>query len=165
MPAERIFVGLGSNQSGPVMQLKQALHSIANTADIALIARSGFYRNPPMGPRNQPDFVNAVAEIATRLTPLVLLDALMAIENRCGRTRGTRHWGPRIIDLDLLLYGERVMNHARLQLPHPGLCHRAFVVHPLFELAPELQIPGCGSLRSLAAGLPGAGLQRVDPPE
>jgi len=102
-----------------------------------------------MGPQDQPDYVNAVMSITTSLTPLALLDILQSIEQQQGRVRGAERWGPRTLDLDLLLYAEQVINLPRLKIPHPGLHERSFVLYPLFEIAPSLVIPGRGALATL----------------
>lgn len=157
-------MGLGSNQSGPVAQLSRAIQALACIPDTRVLACSGLYANPPMGPADQPDFVNAVVEIATPLEPMELLDALQAIERAQGRVHGSHRWGPRTVDLDLLLYGSRCVRQERLQLPHPGLSRRAFVLHPLAEIALWLPIPGHGHAGELARKVSAADLRRLDVP-
>jgi 2-amino-4-hydroxy-6-hydroxymethyldihydropteridine diphosphokinase len=115
-----------------------------------------------MGPSDQPDYVNAVMALDTELEPLALLDHLQAIENVEGRVRLGERWGPRTLDLDLLLYGDDVIQHERLTVPHPGLHQREFVLYPLFEIAPELTIPGRGALRDWVAVCPRRGLEAMD---
>lgn len=145
------YVGLGSNLDGPVEQLRGALRELARLPDSRLLAVSSFYRNPPMGPRDQPDYVNAVAGVLTALAPEALMDELQAIERAQGRNRvESRRWGPRRIDLDILIYGNRVVERSNLRIPHPGISDRNFVLFPLLELAPELVIPECGIVRELA---------------
>lgn len=158
--AEDVWIGLGSNLADPVAQLRRAFEALAAIPHTRLVARSALYRNPPMGPQDQPDYVNAVAQLATGLEPLALLDALQAIENAHGRRR-ERRWGPRTLDLDLLLWGERVIDHPRLTVPHPGLPERPFVLYPLAEIAPELHIPGHGPLTRLLARVDGGGPEPV----
>lgn len=145
------YIGLGSNLADPVGQIRQARLAIAHTAGIAELAFSGLYRNPPMGPADQPDYVNAAMAVATTLAPQALLQALQAIENRQGRQRSGERWGPRTLDLDILLYGQEQIQTPDLTVPHPGAAERAFVLLPLLEIAPDLAIPGKGLVRDLAA--------------
>ena len=144
------YIGLGSNLNQPALQVARAIAALAELPDSHLLRQSRLYASPPLGPVDQPDYVNAVVEIETALEPLVLLRALHAIEQAQGRVR-TRHWGERIIDLDLLLYADWQMASDDLILPHPGIATRAFVLRPLAELAPELEIPGQGALGDLLA--------------
>jgi 2-amino-4-hydroxy-6-hydroxymethyldihydropteridine diphosphokinase len=155
------YVGLGSNLDEPEAQLSRALDELAQLPETRLSARSGLYRNPPMGPVPQPDYVNAVAALETTLSPLELLDCLQAVEQAHGRVRIER-WGPRTLDLDLLLYAERSIDEPRLKVPHPGLHERPFVLYPLAEIAPELIIPGRGSLAEWLVRCPSSGLVRID---
>jgi 2-amino-4-hydroxy-6-hydroxymethyldihydropteridine diphosphokinase len=115
-----------------------------------------------MGPADQPDYINAVAAIDTLLTPLALLDALLGIERMHGRVRHATRWGPRTLDLDVLVYGDRIITDPRLAVPHPGIVERAFVLLPLAEIAPDLTIPGRGPVAALAAGVARAGIERLD---
>ncbi len=144
------WIGLGSNLSRPRSQLERAFEALSSLPGTRLAARSALYASPPMGPPDQPDYLNAVARLETDLEPLALLDALQAIERAQGRVR-TRRWGPRTLDLDLLLYDEKVMETPRLILPHPGIADRDFVLLPLLEVDPELEIPGLGRARALLA--------------
>jgi 2-amino-4-hydroxy-6-hydroxymethyldihydropteridine diphosphokinase len=114
-----------------------------------------------MGPIEQPDFINAAAGLVTRLGPAELLAALLALERALGRERGGQRWGPRRIDLDLLLYGNLTLREEALELPHPGISERSFVLYPLCELAPELWVPGRGRVTDLAAALGSSGLERI----
>lgn len=129
----RCLVGLGANIGNPLSQLRQAVHALQNHSDIAQVRTSPVYRSPPMGPPDQPDYLNAVARLDTGLAPEALLDVLQEIEHGAGRERG-RRWGPRTLDLDLLLYGDRHIDTPRLTVPHPGLDKRAFVLAPLRDL-------------------------------
>lgn len=139
---EQVFVGLGSNLEDPIAQLDAGVGWLQSEAHISLLAVSGYYLSRPIGgPDNQPDFVNAVAEISTRLTPEALLRALQNIELRQHRIR-EEHWGPRTLDLDILLYGDAVISQPELTIPHPRMTERAFVLQPLADLAPELVIAG-----------------------
>lgn len=144
----RAFVGLGSNMGRPACHVRAALRQLAALPSTRLVGESGLYATSPIGPRNQPDFVNAVAELNTALDPLVLLDHLQGIESRHRRVRIQR-WGRRTLDLDILLYDARILSHPRLQLPHPRLHQRLFVLAPLHELAPDLVIPGKGGMARL----------------
>ncbi|MEX0900283.1 MAG: 2-amino-4-hydroxy-6-hydroxymethyldihydropteridine diphosphokinase [Gammaproteobacteria bacterium] len=148
------FVALGSNLDDPRGHVERALTELRTIPHTTLTARSRLYSSPPLGPADQPDFVNAVAELATALAPRALLAALIEIEQAHGRVREGQRWGPRTLDLDLLLYGDVVQDEAGLTLPHPGLTRRAFVLYPLAELAPDLGIPGAGPLRALLARVP-----------
>ncbi|HET7921404.1 MAG TPA: 2-amino-4-hydroxy-6-hydroxymethyldihydropteridine diphosphokinase [Gammaproteobacteria bacterium] len=145
------YIGLGSNQDHPIRQVRRALEELAQLPASRLLAQSGLYRSAPLGPSAQPDFINAVAALETGLAAPALLSALQALETAHGRVRGALRWGPRTLDLDLLLYGETVLHTPALQLPHPGLPERAFVLYPLADIAPDLVIPGHGVVRELAA--------------
>ena len=144
----RAYIGLGSNLDNPRDQLLDALRELAEEEGIQLLAQSSLYLSEPMGPQDQPEFINAVAAIETTLGPLLLLEVLQAIENRHGRKR-ERHWGPRTLDLDLLLYGEEHISHPDLTVPHPGIAERSFVLLPLREVTPGLAIEGLGSVEDL----------------
>lgn len=147
---ELAYVGLGANLGDPVRQLRTALSALCALPRCWLLRRSSLYRTPPLGPPGQPDYVNATALLETDLTPLELLDALQGIERSRGRRRDGERWGPRTLDLDLLLFGSRIMAEARLSLPHPRMHRRAFVLVPLAEIAPaDLVLPGAGVLRDL----------------
>ncbi|WP_440997386.1 2-amino-4-hydroxy-6-hydroxymethyldihydropteridine diphosphokinase [Arhodomonas sp. SL1] len=154
------WVAIGSNIGDPVHQVRQALRALSRLPDSRLEACSSLYRNPPMGPQDQPDFINAVARLRTSLQPLALLDVLQAIERLHGRVRH-RVWGERTLDLDLILYGARRIQESRLTVPHPGLAERAFVLGPLAEIDPGLEIPGLGAVDALLERVDDAALQRV----
>ena len=147
---QRAYIGLGSNLAEPRAQVERAIAALACLPQSRLLRQSRMYASPPLGPVDQPDYVNAVVELDTDLDPLALLSALQAIEQAQGRVR-TRHWGERIIDLDVLLYADWQITSAALTLPHPGMSTRAFVLRPLAELVPELDIPGQGALADLLA--------------
>lgn len=142
------YIGLGSNLDGPKIQLKKAVDEIEHIPDTQLCKISSFYRTTPVGPQDQPDYINAVVQIKTGLKSDDLLIALLDIEKKLGRKRGKR-WGARIIDLDLLLYGQEEKKGKNLVVPHPELKNRAFVLYPLYEIAPELEIPGLGNVEKL----------------
>ena len=147
---ELAYVGLGANLDDPVRQLRKALSALSARPSCRLLRSSSLYRTPPLGPPGQPAYVNGVALLETDLTPLDLLDALQGIERSQGRRRGGDRWGPRPLDLDLLLFGSRILAGARLRLPHPQIHRRAFVLVPLAEIAPaDLHVPGAGVLRDL----------------
>lgn len=148
--SEPAYVGLGANLDDPAGQLRRALKALSNLPACRLLRHSSLYRTPPLGPPGQPDYVNAAALLETELTPLELLDALQGIERAQGRRRDGERWGPRTLDLDLLLFGSRVLDSERLRLPHPQMHRRAFVLIPLAEIAPaDLRIPGAGVLGEL----------------
>lgn len=139
------YVGLGSNLENPINQVKTALTELALLPESRLIAQSCLYRTPPMGPPDQPDYINAVAALETNLEAEDLLSHLQYIEELHQRKR-IIHWGPRTLDCDILLYGQSVINTDRLKVPHPGLAQRLFVLKPLLEIAPHIVVPGVGSL-------------------
>ena len=155
------YIGLGSNLDDPVRQIRAALTALAGIPASRLVASSALYQNPPMGPQQQPEFVNAVAGVLTCLPPEALLAAMQAIERAQGRRRDGPRWGPRTLDLDLLLYGDRRMQSPSLTVPHPGLAERPFVLVPLLELAPALRLPDGTLVSQLAAAAGEGGLVRV----
>ena len=156
----RAFIGLGSNLEDPIAQVQDAMALLDETNGIKRVASSSIYASPPMGPQDQPDYINAVVEIETLLSPIAVLNALQSIENCQGRVR-ERRWGPRTLDLDLLAYGEVVMHDERLQLPHPGIAERAFVLIPWAEIAADFEIVDLGQVQALAAACPLAGLEKI----
>ncbi|MCP5151006.1 MAG: 2-amino-4-hydroxy-6-hydroxymethyldihydropteridine diphosphokinase [Ectothiorhodospiraceae bacterium] len=149
----RAYVGLGSNLVDPPGIVRAAMRAIDRIPSTRVVSRSRLYRNAPLGPP-QPDYVNAVVALDTMLDPEPLLDALQAIERAQGRIRDGERWGPRTLDLDMLLYGSIELRSARLTLPHPGIASRRFVLQPMHELAPELDIPGIGAIADALAALP-----------
>jgi 2-amino-4-hydroxy-6-hydroxymethyldihydropteridine diphosphokinase len=154
-------VGLGSNLDDPEQQLATALTEIAELPQCHLLAVSPLYRSRPMGPSDQPDFINAAATLITTLSPEALLDRLRDIEDAHGRDRNVERWGPRSLDLDLLLYAHRVIESAPLVVPHAGIAERNFVLVPLAHIAPAWVVPGQGSVRYLLRSLedPTAGIE------
>jgi 2-amino-4-hydroxy-6-hydroxymethyldihydropteridine diphosphokinase len=144
------YVGVGSNLDDPARQVERALAALGRIRGTKLCAESRLYRSPPLGPQDQPDFVNAAAGMLTRLSERELLGALQDIERTLGRPAKRQRWGPRCIDLDLLLYGRSVMMSSELTLPHPGLTTRSFVLYPLADFAPDVEVPGLGTIRELA---------------
>ncbi len=157
-PAITAFIGLGSNLDGPRHHVEQALTELAQLPGTRLTGHSPLYQSTAVGPGEQPDYINAVARIMTSLQPLALLDQLQALEQAHQRVRLER-WGPRTLDLDLLLYDSQVINHPRLQVPHPYLTQRNFVLYPLAAIDPQLVLP-CGTrLAALLAQTPADGLR------
>lgn len=144
------YIGLGSNLDGPGKQIETCFELLDNIEETRLIARSSLYRSAPFGGVEQPDFVNAVAALLTRLAPQALLAALQAIERNRGREKEEVRWGPRVLDLDLLVYSGEVIAEPDLAVPHPGIAERNFVLLPLRELAPDLAIPGLGRVGTIA---------------
>jgi 2-amino-4-hydroxy-6-hydroxymethyldihydropteridine diphosphokinase len=143
------YVGLGSNLNGPARQIEVAFGLLSEIRATRLIKRSSLYRSVPFGGVEQPDFVNAAASILTQLTAQELLLELQRIETERGRDRGEVRWGPRVLDLDLLVYSSQDIDEPGLNVPHPGIGERNFVLLPLGEIAPELSIPGLGRLSKL----------------
>ncbi len=141
-----VFVGLGSNLSGPAKQLRSALGHLARLEGTELVAVSSLYRSQPLGGIEQPEFMNAAALLTTCLGPREVLDSLKAIESEMGRDRSVRRWGPRNIDLDLLVHGASTVDEPGLSVPHPGIGSRNFVLLPLRELDPDLAVPGLGRI-------------------
>jgi len=143
------FVGLGSNLADPVEQVTHALAALDSLPQTRVLRRSSLYRSAPVGYLEQPDFINAVAQLETELAPHALLDALLALEHECGRTREFRN-APRTLDLDVLLYDDLVHHEHGLTVPHPQMHLRAFVLQPLLEIAPDCVIPGAGAAAEAA---------------
>lgn len=135
------YIAVGSNLADPVSQAKQAIEALKTLPKSEFLLASSLYSSTPMGPQNQPDYINAVVSINTSLTPLELLDCTQAIEQEQGRVRKDERWGPRTLDLDIVLYGNEVINSERLIVPHYGMKEREFVLYPLAEIAPSLQLP------------------------
>jgi 2-amino-4-hydroxy-6-hydroxymethyldihydropteridine diphosphokinase len=149
----RAYVGLGANLGDRSAMLRAALEQLAAEPGVSLVAVSSVRETDPVGPVDQPRFLNAAAALDTELSPRELLDRLLGIERRLGRTREGPRFGPRTIDLDLLLYGEERLDEPGLELPHPRLHERLFALEPLFELDPSLVVPGHGALSEIIAGL------------
>lgn len=162
MAASDAFIGLGSNLAEPSVQLAQAVVRLAALPETELIAQSPFYRSRPVGPQDQPDFVNGAVWLRTSLSPLALLDQLQAIEQAHGRER-LEHWGPRTLDLDILLYGQQSIDCERLTVPHSELQNRDFVLQPLLDLAPDLALPDGRSIADLRGQCPDNQLQKLNP--
>ncbi|MHA7814967.1 MAG: 2-amino-4-hydroxy-6-hydroxymethyldihydropteridine diphosphokinase [Pseudohaliea sp.] len=157
---QRCYIGLGANLGHPLRQLRDAARALAGLPGCRPGPLSPLYRSAPLGPRDQPDFLNAVAALDTVLAPLDLLDALQHIEAGAGRVRG-RRWGPRTLDLDLLLYGDRELQLPRLTVPHPGIAERAFVLWPLADLCGEdFRLPWGSDIGTLKRACPGPAPER-----
>jgi 2-amino-4-hydroxy-6-hydroxymethyldihydropteridine diphosphokinase len=155
------YIGLGSNLVAPVSQVQTAITELAGIRQSRLLKSSSLYQTAPLGPAGQPDYINAVAALQTPLSADELLTELQKLENRHQRVRRER-WGPRTLDLDLLLYGDEVINSERLTVPHPGLSERNFVLIPLREIAPDLILPDNQALAELAQRCSRDGLQRLE---
>jgi len=160
---ERVYIGLGSNLAEPRQQLRNALDALENIPSSRLADVSSLYVSDPLGPPDQPRYYNAVAVLDTSLAPLALLDALQAIEQAQGRERKAERWGPRTLDLDILLFGDRVLAEPRLTVPHYHLHARPFVLYPLAEVAPAtLRLADGRPLTELLTACPFEGLERLD---
>jgi len=144
------YIGLGSNLSEPIKQVQAAIHAIQQLEQSDVSNISSLYLSKPMGPQDQDDYINAVLAIATDLSAIELLDALQAIENKAGRVRKDNRWGARILDLDIILYGDEVINTERLTVPHYGMHEREFVLLPLAEIAAELILPSGNRVKDLS---------------
>jgi 2-amino-4-hydroxy-6-hydroxymethyldihydropteridine diphosphokinase len=160
MPAHIAFIGLGSNLSAPCAQVLQALQALGQLPQTKVLARSSLYRSAPLGYAAQPDFINAVAQLETALTPRALLDALLGLERVSGRTREFLN-APRTLDLDILLYDELRHHEHGLTIPHPQMHRRAFALRPLLEIAPHCEIPGIGSARAALQACEDQQLERI----
>ena len=155
------YIGIGSNLQGPVKQIENATDLLANIPRTRLVSVSSKYRSAPFGGVEQPDFVNAVAAVLTRLSPLELLAALQDIETRQGRERNDTRWGPRVLDLDLLVYSDQEIDEPGLTVPHPGIGERNFVLLPLGEIAPELVVPGLGRVAGIPVNMEEPSVSRI----
>ena len=155
------YIGLGSNLDNPKEHIAQALVALKKIAQTRFINCSHWYGSEAVGPGKQPDYINAVVSLTTELSAIDLLHQLQAIENQQGRQRNIR-WGARTLDLDLLLYGNDILNSKTLQLPHPEIKHRNFVLYPLYDLVPELTFPDGDTLASIMSHTQSSGLYRID---
>jgi len=155
------YVGIGSNLQGPARQVENAAALLAEIPGTRRIAMSSLYRSSAFGGVEQPDFVNAVAAVLTTLSAADLLAELQAIEHRQGRERSEARWGPRVIDLDLLVYSSEKIETPDLSVPHPGIGERNFVLLPLKEIAPDLVIPGLGRVASIPVNLEEPSISRI----
>ena len=144
------YIGIGSNLSEPIEQVKGAIKEIATIKHSQVSAVSSLYLSKPMGPQDQDDYINAVLALTTSLSAIELLDELQAIEHKAGRIRKENRWGARILDLDIILFGNEIMNTPRLTIPHYGMCEREFVLLPLAEIASKLLLPNGESVKFLS---------------
>jgi 2-amino-4-hydroxy-6-hydroxymethyldihydropteridine diphosphokinase len=158
------YIGIGSNLEDPRSQVLRACDGLKSLAATRALGVSPLYRSRPFGPVPQPDFVNAVAAVLTQLDSRGLLEELLALERTLGRPAQRERWGPRIIDLDLLVYGRERRKEPGLTLPHPGIVERNFVLYPLADLAPDLDVPGLGRVAELRGRLTSEGLARLGEP-
>jgi 2-amino-4-hydroxy-6-hydroxymethyldihydropteridine diphosphokinase len=155
------YVGVGSNLSNPEQQVRRALTALAGLPDTRFIVASPLYRTRPFGEVVQPSFVNAVAGLLTSRSPEDLLVALRALERTLGREPPRERWGPRVIDLDLLIVGRETRATDALTLPHPGIAERDFVLYPLADVAPDLEVPGLDRVSRLRARVTNRGIERL----
>jgi len=158
---QTVYLGLGANLNAPRKQIHAAVAALKALKDVEFVCVSHDYASKPMGPQDQPDYVNAVACVKTALEPEQLLDLTQAIELEHGRVRKEERWGPRTLDIDILLFGNDVIDTPRLTVPHYGLTEREFVVYPLFEIAPTLVLPNNQSLADITKTLPLNDLQKL----
>lgn len=135
------YIALGANLGDPLKQAHDAIEAIKQLPQTQILRISPFYRSKPLGPQNQPDYLNAVIKLTTLLSPTTLLSVLQRIEKQLGRVRKANRWGPRTLDLDILLYDKLIINSENLIIPHYDMQHREFVLYPLFDIAPELILP------------------------
>ena len=153
-----VYVGVGSNLDDPLAQLRRAFTKLAELPTTLVVLVSPIYRSRPFGPPEQPDYANAVAGLLTQLSPRELLAGLQSIEAAQGRPKERQRWGPRIIDLDVLVYGRERLQDPDLTVPHPGIVERNFVLYPLADIAPDLEIPGLGRVTELKGRVTSTGL-------
>ena len=157
-----VFIGLGSNLKDPAAQLARAVSALANLPETVLVAQSPFYASRPVGPQDQPDFVNGAVWLRTSLAPHQLLDELQGIEHKHGRER-LRHWGPRTLDLDILIFGDQMLDDERLTVPHRELRNRDFALQPLLDLKADLTLPDGTPIAKLRRQCPDNGLRKLPP--
>ncbi len=158
------YIGIGSNLDDPREQVRRALAGLRALASTRLVRVSRLYRSKPFGRVPQPDFINAAAGVLTQLDPRSLLGELHAMERAFGRPAEHERWGPRVIDLDLLVFGRERREEPGLILPHPGIVERNFVLYPLADLAPDLDVPGLGRVAELKGRVTSEGLECLGEP-
>ncbi|MEE4245950.1 MAG: 2-amino-4-hydroxy-6-hydroxymethyldihydropteridine diphosphokinase [Kangiellaceae bacterium] len=154
-------IGLGSNLDQPIEHVTNAIAELTAANDISNLTPSSLYRSSPMGPQDQNDYINAAAKFDTELAPIALLDLLQTIENNHGRVRIGERWGPRTLDLDLLMYGNKSIDLPRLKVPHYGIAERNFVLLPMLEILPNVVIPELGSINELVKAINKAGIEKL----
>lgn len=150
------YIGVGSNLDSPLSQVESGIRALQNLPDSIVVLESALYQSKPLGPDNQPDYINGVIALLTKLSPQGLLIELQEIENAHGRLRTTERWGPRTLDLDLLAYADVILDSENLKLPHPGIAERNFVLLPWRGIAPNYRVPGLSSVEHLAGNAPDA---------
>ena len=143
------YIALGSNLASPLAQVQAAIHALGEIPHSRVVNVSSFYRTPPLGPQDQPDYLNAAVALETTLSPEALLDHTQRIELQQGRVRKAERWGPRTLDLDIMLFGDALINSERLTVPHSDMRNRGFMLWPLFEIAPDLHFPDGMALRAV----------------
>jgi 2-amino-4-hydroxy-6-hydroxymethyldihydropteridine diphosphokinase len=156
------YIGVGSNLNDPREQVVRAFSKLAELPGTRMVLTSPIYRSKPFGPVEQPDFANAVVGVLTQLEPRELLAGLQALEAAQGRPEKRQKWGPRVIDLDVLVYGRERLADPQLTIPHPGIVERNFVLFPLADIAPDLDIPGLGRVIELKEHVTSEGVRRDD---
>ncbi|MBB3321630.1 MULTISPECIES: 2-amino-4-hydroxy-6-hydroxymethyldihydropteridine diphosphokinase [Atlantibacter] len=156
----RVYLAIGSNLASPLEQVNAALAALADIPESQLVAVSDFYRTPPLGPQDQPDYLNAAVALETTLAPEALLDHTQRIELQQGRERKAHRWGPRTLDLDIMLFGEQHIHTPRLTVPHYDMKNRAFMLLPLAQIAPDLRFPDGDKLSELLEKLDHSGISR-----
>jgi 2-amino-4-hydroxy-6-hydroxymethyldihydropteridine diphosphokinase len=144
-----VYIALGSNLASPLDQVNAAIAALGEIPESRVVALSSFYRTPPLGPQDQPDYLNAAVALETALSPEALLDNTQRIELQQGRVRKAERWGPRTLDLDIMLFGQQVLDTPRLTVPHYDMKNRGFMLWPLFEIAPELTFPDGTTLAAI----------------
>ncbi|TLU64254.1 2-amino-4-hydroxy-6-hydroxymethyldihydropteridine diphosphokinase [Thalassotalea litorea] len=155
----RVYLGLGSNLEQPDQQLRWAVQQLSAHSDISIVSLSSIYQSRPMGPQDQPDYLNAVISIETELAPIALLDVTQQIELDSGRVRKNERWGARVLDIDILLFGQQTINLPRLEIPHYGMKEREFVLYPLAEIAEDLILPEGEKLTELLTSVAPNGIK------
>lgn len=160
-----VYIGLGSNLAEPMKQVQSAITNIGKIPQSQITKISSLYLSKPMGPQDQDDYINAVLALDTSLSAINLLNVLQSIENKAGRVHKENRWGARILDLDIILYGNDVINTDRLVIPHYGMHEREFVLLPLAEIAPKLHLPNGKSVKLLSQNIANNGITRLIPNE
>ncbi|HHS9880024.1 2-amino-4-hydroxy-6-hydroxymethyldihydropteridine diphosphokinase [Klebsiella aerogenes] len=148
-----VYIAIGSNLASPLEQVNAAIRALADIPDSRVVSVSSLYRTPPLGPQDQPDYLNAAVALETSLAPEALLDHTQRIELQQGRVRKAERWGPRTLDLDIMLFGDAIINSERLTVPHYDMKNRGFMLWPLFEIAPQLHFPDGLTLRTALENL------------
>ncbi|CAM6533470.1 2-amino-4-hydroxy-6-hydroxymethyldihydropteridine diphosphokinase [Klebsiella aerogenes] len=148
-----VYIAIGSNLASPLEQVNAAIRALADIPDSRVVSVSSLYRTPPLGPQDQPDYLNAAVALETSLAPEALLDHTQRIELQQGRVRKAERWGPRTLDLDIMLFGDAIINSERLTVPHYDMKNRGFMLWPLFEIAPQLHFPDGLALRTALENL------------